>query len=33
LNYRTKVIDCKTVDELADLINIWEQEYLINEDF
>lgn len=31
-NYRTKVIDCKSINSLANLINDWENEYLLNED-
>jgi mannitol/fructose-specific phosphotransferase system IIA component (Ntr-type) len=33
LNYREKVIDCQSDDELSDLINNWEEQYLLNEDF
>tara|TARA_B100001094_G_scaffold162338_1_gene157091 strand:- start:3795 stop:4274 length:480 start_codon:yes stop_codon:yes gene_type:complete len=32
-NYRTKVIDCESINNLASLINDWENEYLLNEDF
>ena len=32
-NYRTKVIDCESIDSLARIINDWENEYLLNEDF
>mgnify|MGYP001184403647 FL=1 len=32
-NYRTKVIDCESVDNLTKIINEWENEYLLNEDF
>ena len=31
-SYRTKVIDCKSINSLANLINDWENEYLLNED-
>ena len=32
-NYRTKVIECESINNLASLINDWENEYLLNEDF
>ena len=32
-NYRIKVLDCKSIDSLANLIRDWEKEYLFNEDF
>ena len=32
-DYRSKVIDCDSINNLADLINEWEQKYLLNEDF
>lgn len=32
-NFRMKIIDCVSVDEVAKLISAWEEEYLLNEDF
>jgi len=32
-NFRMKIIDCVTVDEIAKLISAWEEKYLLNEDF
>ena len=32
-NYRTKVLECDSINILSDLINTWEEEYLLNEDF
>ena len=32
-NYRTKVLDCDSINILSELINTWEEEYLLNEDF
>ena len=33
LNYKEKVINCKSVSELVDLIFNWEEQHLLNEDF
>ena len=32
-NFRMKIIDCVSVDEVAKLISTWEEKYLLNEDF
>tara|TARA_B100001105_G_C22037629_1_gene292556 strand:- start:26 stop:505 length:480 start_codon:yes stop_codon:yes gene_type:complete len=31
-NFRMKIIDCVSVDEVAKLISTWEEKYLLNED-
>ena len=33
LNYKEKVINCKSVSDLADIIHHWEEKHLFNEDF
>jgi len=32
-NFRMKIIDCVSVEEVAKLISTWEEKYLLNEDF
>tara|TARA_B100000686_G_C16647211_1_gene893484 strand:+ start:373 stop:852 length:480 start_codon:yes stop_codon:yes gene_type:complete len=32
-NFRMKIIDCVSVNEVSKLINDWEEQYLLNEDF